>query len=73
MIINHTTSVRELVDAWENIALDLDAIKSEVYYRLEDEKYRNEDERQTLEELDEILDNVIDWRFMCKLDSTSDN
>ena len=68
MLIDNNTSVLELVEAWKNIAIQLDAIKSEVYYRLEDEKYKNDDERQTLEELDEILDNVIDWRLMCKLD-----
>ena len=68
MLINKMTSAQELVEAWENIALQLDSIKEEVYSRLEDEKYNNEDERETLEDLDDILDNVIDWRFMCKLD-----
>ena len=68
MLINKMISAQELVEAWENIALLLDSIKEEVYSRLEDEKYNNEDERETLEDLDDVLDNVIDWRFMCKLD-----
>ena len=73
MIINHTTSVRELVETWENIAIDLDNIKDEIYSRLKDKKYRNKNELENLENLDFLLDNLIDWNLLRSLDSTSDN
>ena len=73
MIINNMTSVRELVEAWENIAIDLDNIKDEIYSRLKDKKYRNENELENLENLDFLLDNLIDWNLLRSLDSTSDN
>ena len=67
MQINKMTSVLQLVEAWKDIAVNLDIIKTEVFYRLQDQRFKNDDEREMLEELDYILDEVIDWRFMCKL------
>ena len=73
MLINRMASVQELVEAWENIAIDLDNIKDEIYSRLKDKKYRNKNELENLENLDFLLDNLIDWNLLRSLDSTSDN
>ena len=73
MLINRMASVQELVETWENIAIDLDNIKDEIYSRLKDKKYRNKNELENLENLDFLLDNLIDWNLLRSLDSTSDN
>ena len=49
------------------IAFGLDAIKNETFSRLEDKKYQNEEERDMLQNLDDVLEDVIDWRMFCKL------
>ena len=61
MLINNLITVQDIYDAWTDIALDLDTIKDEVYSRLKDKKYQNEEERETLEEINNTLEDVIDW------------
>ena len=73
MLINDLITVQDIYDAWANIAIDLDNIKDEIYSRLKDKKYRNENELENLENLDFLLDNLIDWNLLRSLDSTSDN
>ena len=73
MLINDLITVQDIYDAWANIAIDLDNIKNEIYSRLKDKKYRNENELENLENLDFLLDNLIDWNLLRSLDSTSDN
>ena len=67
MLMHTLDSVQAILQAWEDIADDLDAIHEEISHRIELKIYNNDDERKQLDELAETLDDLIDWRMFYKL------
>ncbi|MBQ3397076.1 MAG: hypothetical protein IJG55_12265 [Synergistaceae bacterium] len=67
MLMHTLDSVQAILQAWEDITDDLDAIHEEISHRIELKIYNNDDERKQLDELAETLDDLIDWRMFYKL------
>ena len=66
MLINKLSSVFDIVEAWCDTADDIFAINEQVALWIDDEKYQTIEELRKLEQLQDVLSEVIDWKFFFK-------
>ena len=66
MLINRMASVFDIVEAWCDTADDIFAINEQVALWIDDEKYQTIEELRKLEQLQDVITEVIDWKFFFK-------
>ena len=66
MLINRMGCVFDIIEAWCDTADDIFAINEQVALWIDDEKYQTIEELRKLEDLQNILGELINWKFYFK-------